>query len=115
MLTILSRLDYSTTLMNITFKKYFSDTLAGILEIPHPRPVKNAEAERLFPGVKIKRYDGFSKLVGNAENGELLPVTRFVWYKSKPSLHKCSAKCRGGKCGGTCECQCGGKNHGIGL
>ena len=101
--------------MNTTFKKYFFDSPAGVLEISHPRPVKNSEAERLFPGIKIKRYDGVSRLVGVAENGVLSPVTRFVWYKSKPSLHQCSAKCRGGKCGGVCECRCGGKNHGIPL
>jgi hypothetical protein len=98
----------------MTIKKYFSDTELGSVEIAFPYPMKNKQAETLFPNVRIKRSDSFSRLVGESSEGVILPVTRFVCYKSKPSLHECGSKCRGGKCGGTCECQCGGKYHGIG-
>jgi hypothetical protein len=101
--------------MTAIVKKYFSDTNLGSFEIAYPHSIKNAKAAELFPGVRIKRSDSFSRLVGESADGTLLPVTRFVCYKAKPSLHACNSKCRGGKCGGTCECQCGGKNHGIGL
>lgn len=41
-------------------------------------------------------------------------AARTVLYKTHaPSLHICSAKCMGGKCGGVCECRCGGANHGA--
>jgi len=99
----------------MTTTKYFSDTQNGTVEIAWTQPMRNAQAEALFPGVKIKRYDSFSRLVGKSDDGVMLPITRFVCYKATPSLHQCSAKCRGGKCGGTCECQCGGKNHGVGV
>lgn len=37
---------------------------------------------------------------------------RQINYKLSPSKHKCSAKCMGAS-GKSCECECGGKNHGI--
>ena len=46
--------------------------------------------------------------------GEKHLAQRKIEYKRAPSLHKCNAKCMGGKVNGTCECQCGGKNHGMG-
>lgn len=44
--------------------------------------------------------------------GGPVPVTRKIEYKSNPSKHKCSAKCLSAK-GHVCECECGGKNHGL--
>ena len=41
-----------------------------------------------------------------------IPVTRIIYYDTRPSLHKCDARCMGAK-GHNCECSCGGKNHGI--
>lgn len=38
-----------------------------------------------------------------------------IEYKARPSLHECNAKCLNGKHSGTCECRCGGKNHGRGM
>jgi len=38
-----------------------------------------------------------------------------ITYKQFPSRHECNAKCLNGKHNGTCECQCGGKNHGAGM
>jgi hypothetical protein len=46
--------------------------------------------------------------------GEMHVAQRKIEWKRNPSLHKCNAKCMGGKVNGACECQCGGKNHGAG-
>jgi hypothetical protein len=42
------------------------------------------------------------------------PVQRRITYKCFPSRHECNAKCLNGKHDGTCECKCGGVNHGLG-
>lgn len=63
---------------------------------------------------KANWYDGFERLMGRTSDGRLLPVERAIAYKSAPSRHVCNAKCIGGKINGVCECQCGGRNHGIG-
>lgn len=93
--------------------KYFS----GAVEIKHIRALKNAEFAARFPGVAGFRFDGFKKLVGYAEgatkDGDELPVTRKIEFKSNPSLHKCDARCQNAK-GRTCECSCGGQFHGFG-
>lgn len=90
--------------------KYFSGTteLSGF-----PMPVRNAEFAARFPGVKGRRYDGFSMLVARDSFGVEQPVTRVIKYKSRPSLHKCGDKCRSAK-GPNCECECGGQFHGCG-
>lgn len=56
-----------------------------------------------------------NRLVGHPATGPdaILPVTRKVFYKAFPSLHKCDARCRHAK-GHNCECSCGGKYHGAG-
>jgi hypothetical protein len=93
-----------------TFKHF-----SGTTELKSIWPMRNAEFAAAFPGVKGVRQDSFSKLVGRAPTGEVLPVERTISYKSAPSLHVCNAKCLGGKVNGSCECQCGGKNHGLGM
>jgi hypothetical protein len=77
----------------------------------------NAEFAAKFPGVRGLRSDGFSKWVGYPLSGEggPLPVERSITYKSQPSRHECNSKCMNGKHNGTCECKCGGKNHGLGM
>ena len=44
---------------------------------------------------KHNRYDGFSRLAGHPIAGAdaVMPVTRTIFYKSNPSLHKCDARC----------------------
>lgn len=49
---------------------------------------------------------------GFAPDGSKLQCTRKIEYKSNPSKHKCDARCTTAK-GFKCECECGGKNHGI--
>lgn len=92
--------------------KYFS----GTTELTGPHPLRNDRFAHAFPGVRGLRYDGFSKWVGHPVDGPdaILPVDRIIEYKSNPSLHECSAKCMGGNPRGTCECRCGGANHGVG-
>ena len=67
-------------------------------------------------GVRSKhnRYNSFQRLAGHpvAGNDAVLPVTRTIFYKSNPSLHKCDARCRHAK-GHNCECSCGGEFHGA--
>ena len=90
----------------------FSDTASDAFVISHVYGMNNEEFARLFPGVRGFRFDSFRRLVGKDENGTVRPVTRRIEYKKQPSRHVCNARCVGGKCGGTCECRCGGKNHG---
>ena len=77
----------------------------------------NAEFAARFPGVRGIRYDGYSKWVGYPLSGPggPLPVEREITYKAYPSRHECNSKCMNGKHNGTCECSCGGKNHGISM
>lgn len=50
--------------------------------------------------------------MGRNSAGELVIADRVIFYKNRPSLHKCDARCETAK-GHNCECSCGGKNHGI--
>jgi len=94
--------------------KYFS----GTVELTHIRPMLNAKFAAAFPGIRGIRYDGFHMFVGYAQgatkDGQELPVTRKIEFKSNPSLHKCDARCQSAK-GRLCECSCGGKFHGFGF
>lgn len=104
--------------------KYFSDIDGSTVAIRSVTQMRNEEFAVRFPGVKGMRADGYSKWVGLSEAGnirfvgdtsDLLPITRKIEYKSFPSKHECNSKCLNGKHNGTCECQCGGKNHGAGM
>ena len=94
--------------------KYFADLNGETIELSRPYGMANAEFAALF-SVKGRRYDGYAKLVGKADDGRILPVTRQIEYKSHPSKHVCDARCMHatGKVM-KCECSCGGKNHGRG-
>ena len=94
---------------------YFSDTATEAHILPWVHSMRNEEFARTFPGVRGLRFDSFARLVGNDAAGILRPATRKIEYKKQPSLHVCNGRCLGGKCGGTCECRCGGKNHGRGA
>lgn len=89
--------------------KYFS----GAIEVQRIQGITNAQFQQLG-GVKSKHnwYDGFKRLAGIDKEGNLLPVTRTIFYQSNPSLHKCNSRCQSAK-GHNCECECGGENHGI--
>lgn len=88
--------------------KYFS----GEIELRHPHGLDNAKFSAMF-GIKGIRSDSFQKLVGYAVDGSMFPVERKIEFKSNPSLHKCDTRCLNAT-GRTCECSCGGKNHGAG-
>jgi len=51
---------------------------------------------------------------GKCACGQRHIANRKIQYKSQPSMHECNAKCMSGRHNGTCECSCGGKNHGVG-
>lgn len=93
---------------------YFSDTAAGAVELAAAWYIDAKEFAEKFPGVKPFNPKGcrLQAWIGHANGKELYPVTRIIRFKKCPSLHVCNAKCMGGKVDGTCECQCGGKNHG---
>ncbi len=96
--------------------KYFFDAIDGtVTELSGLTSIGIKEFRAEFPGVNALRMDGYSVKMARAESGALLPVTRAIEYKSRPSLHDCNAKCLNGKSTGTCECRCGGKNHGRGM
>jgi hypothetical protein len=92
--------------------KYFS----GTTELKNVYGLANAKFRAAFPTVRGRRYDGFSMFVGHPVSGPdaILPVERVISYKFFPSKHECNAKCMGGKVNGSCECKCGGRNHGLG-
>lgn len=99
--------------------KYFHRTT----ELENVNGMRIEEFARRFPGVKGIRFDSFQMWVGypkgfNGTSAEYLaaalPVERRVSYKTRPSLHECNARCLNGRHDGTCECQCGGRNHGLG-
>jgi hypothetical protein len=96
--------------------RYFSDLPGGTIELTSQGYIQNMLRKELaakFPGLKAKSYDSFS-VMAKYHNGELLPITRAIEYKTRPSLHKCDARCVHAK-GHKCECACGGKNHGRGA
>lgn len=100
----------------MTTTKYFSDINGQTFEVPFIRPIKKEEFAKMFPGHRGIKYDGYSMLVGAESFGGLeMPITRAINYKKNPSKHECNARCLNGKCGGTCECRCGGRNHGKGC
>lgn len=88
--------------------KYFN----GDIQLTSVMAIANAKFDELG-GVKSKhnRFDSFQRMAGKSD-GVLMPVTRMIEYKSRPSLHKCDARCQNSK-GHVCECSCGGKYHGI--
>jgi hypothetical protein len=95
--------------------KNFSDFNGETVEIVsrYLIPIDNKEYATLFPGVKGRRCDSFSRYAGRDAEGRLLPVTRSIERKARPSMHKCDARCTEAK-GHKCECSCNGKNHGKG-
>lgn len=93
----------------------FSDITGEAIELKALCGMPNKEFAARWPALKGIRFDGFQMQVGRSEHGDLLPVTRKIEFKNRPSLHECNTKCLNGKHNGKCECQCGGKNHGAGL
>ncbi|WP_310636052.1 hypothetical protein [Delftia acidovorans] len=93
----------------------FSDITGEAEKLSAIDGMPNKEFAARWPGVKGFRYDGYQMWVGRSQSGDLMPVTRRIEYKARPSLHECNAKCLNGKHSGTCECRCGGKNHGRGM
>lgn len=100
--------------------KYFN----GTEELFNVTSMDNKKVVTLFGALIGKKYDSFSRWVGfvagagttNSERAHGIgakPVTRIIEFKSRPSLHKCDARCRNAK-GNCCECSCGGKHHGAG-
>lgn len=104
---------------------YFS----GETELARVTSMGNSEFAKRFPGVKGRKYDGYSMQVGSPvghpsvfvtgegwNHGPVLPVERIITFKSNPSKHVCDARCINAS-GRTmqCECACGGKNHGHGA
>ena len=98
----------------MTQMKYFSDYGGDAIELAVIQGMRNAEFVERFPGIKGKRSDSFSMWVGyEAGSREPLPLTRRIAYKSHPSKHVCDSRCMHAR-GKTmsCECSCGGANHG---
>ena len=95
--------------------RYFGEVEGEAVQFVWTSHIDNAEFDRLFPGVKGKRLDSFSKRVGylDSSSKKPLPLLRTIEFKNHPSLHKCDARCLNAK-GHQCECSCGGKNHGAG-
>ncbi|MEX2739955.1 hypothetical protein AB3480_00650 [Rhizobium mongolense] len=82
--------------------KYFADINGETFELTKIR----------HNGRSASKASNFS---GRTPDGELVPATRMIEFKSNPSKHVCDARCMNatGKIM-KCECSCGGKNHGKG-
>lgn len=96
----------------------YSDVNGATVALSSMTQMDNALFRAKFPGVKGIRADGYSMWVGMPAEGsgsDLLPVTRMINMKANPSKHECNTKCLNGKHNGSCECQCGGRNHGRGM
>jgi hypothetical protein len=104
--------------------KYFSDWQGATIEVDRPFSMANKEFAAKFPGVRGVRYDGMSMMIaqpigvkpvwdGARWVYDYRPVTRKIEFKSYPSMHVCDARCMNAR-GRSCECSCGGKNHGAG-
>ena len=96
---------------------YFHDTPTETIRLGQLKPVPRAEfiAAGGVPN-KANRCDAYSHFLGQRPDTlEWLPVSRYISYKRNPSRHECNAKCVNGSLRGTCECKCGGKNHGRGA
>lgn len=53
------------------------------------------------------------RMAGRCEKcGWLHVAQREIEWKKDPSLHRCDGRCMSAK-GFSCECSCGGKNHGA--
>jgi hypothetical protein len=89
--------------------KYFSgdEELAGAF-------MGSREQHLAIGGVVTKhnRVSASQCMIGIAKDGSRQPITRRIEYKSNPSKHKCNARCMSAT-GHVCECECGGKNHGL--
>lgn len=91
-------------------RHFFRDELLTRLET-----MPNAEFASRFPGERGVRCDSFKRRVGfTADRRGPFPVQRVISFKSFASLHECNARCLNGRHDGTCECSCGGRNHGLG-
>ena len=87
----------------------------GAVKLKNIHSLSNARFERIGGAAsKHNRFDSFQRLVGHPAEGPdaILPVTRRIEYKAHPSRHTCSARCRNAT-GHSCECECGGDNHGV--
>ena len=93
--------------------RMFSDIGGATEQLVQVFSMRNEEFSTKFPGIKGKRSDSFSMIVGMTAAGAILPLTRSIKFKSNPSRHECDARCMHAT-GRTmqCECSCGGKNHG---
>jgi hypothetical protein len=94
--------------------KYFYDLGDEPEQLQAITQMANGEFRTRWPGARGLRADGYTMWVGTGAGG-VRPVTRKIEFKPFPSLHRCNAKCLGGKPTGVCECQCGGRNHGRQL
>lgn len=67
-----------------------------------------------IPGESLVRSGSLFAFGTCAKCGGLHPSARRIEYASQPSRHVCNAQCMGAR-GPSCECSCGGRNHGAGF
>lgn len=100
--------------------KHFAECGAGsIVELARVQWADTREFERIIgrpilPGEKLTREGRLFAFGSCADCGRIHPSGRRIHYSKTPSQHVCNAKCMGA-IGPSCECSCGGKNHGAGF
>jgi hypothetical protein len=73
--------------------------------------VINGEPVRLFN--VYNTVAGLTGTLAKENSADRILVSRTICRAATPSNHKCGPRCLHAK-GTSCECECGGKNHGAG-
>lgn len=100
--------------------KHFAECLGGaIVELGRVSWADRRDFERIIgrpiaDGEKLTREGRLFAYGVCPDCGRLHPSGRRIHYSKNPSRHICNAKCMGA-IGPSCECSCGGKNHGAGF
>lgn len=97
--------------------KYFAGT-TQLTDVYYTNPAKLSPREVARgldtpPPARMHRY-GQAPCGTHPETGRLTWVTRSIEYSRTPSRHKCGSRCMNAR-GPSCECSCGGANHGRGT
>jgi hypothetical protein len=100
--------------------KHFGECLGGaIVQLGRIAWADRRDFERIIgrpiaAGERLTREGGLFAYGVCSDCGRLHPSGRRINYSKKPSMHACNSLCMGAR-GPSCECRCGGKNHGAGF
>jgi hypothetical protein len=99
--------------------KHFAECAGSIVELARIHWADTREFERIIgrpaaPGEKLTREGRLFAFGSCADCGRIHPSGRRILYSKQPRGHACNSLCMSAT-GPSCECRCGGKNHGAGF